>query len=214
MDLKALLLDLVEVVAEEAQKNPDFQKKLEKVLKDHVLEQSSETPPQLPPQPKQQPSLLDEYQSKGESALKARLMKLKAAECKDLAKENDIPLRNGSKTKKADAIEDILAALRGKASEGGEEPQLPDEGKKEEGKGEEAENIHPVQIYHQDGPEKLRALLEELEAEDLHAIIKQRRLDATGKTKRWKSKEKLIEHIMTTAESRASQGEAFRNYDR
>ena len=234
MNLKELLLDLVNVVVEEAEKNPEFQKQLEGVFEKHTGV-TTVTPLETPSVVPTVPSILEEYLSMGEAAYKAKLTKMKVADCRELAMSNGISLPKGNKTVKADCIKTILDWMKARASgenkqkeekedntqeekPGGTQAADPVEGetedKKEEEKTRDVSDINPILIFYKEGSEKLKAILEELTVEELHLIIRQRSMDSQNRTRKWKTKAKLVEHILLMAESRASQGDVFRNYKR
>lgn len=77
-----------------------------------------------------------------------------------------------------------------------------------------AEEYNPALAYHQGGEEGLRRTLDSYDVDELKGIIRRRHLDATGRSRSWKGKGRLVDLIVQAAEARANQGEVFRNYNR
>ncbi len=67
----------------------------------------------------------------------------------------------------------------------------------------------PVAIY-REGDEVLRQRLAPLELEQLRDIVAEYGMDPGKLVMKWKTKERVIEHIIETATTRARKGEAFR----
>lgn len=67
----------------------------------------------------------------------------------------------------------------------------------------------PVAMY-QEGDEVLRQRLAPLELEQLRDIVAEYGMDPGKLVMKWKTKERVIEHIIETATTRARKGEAFR----
>lgn len=67
----------------------------------------------------------------------------------------------------------------------------------------------PMVVY-RENPEKLKSRLEELNIEQLKDIIAEQGMDRSKLAMKWKAKERLINLIVTTEESRVHKGDAFR----
>ena len=219
-DLKSILTKLVAVVVEEAEKNPEFKGKLEEAL-------GIGTAPVLDDKVKEE--ILRKYRKDNGTSLESELKRKKttSAECKKKAEALGISLK-GMK-KKDDYVDAILTWCReqaGTASEPEGIPaspaaaQRPEEAKekKEEGGTEEKPAKKPVKelnlnrSYREEGPEALKTILEQYEVDELKKLIQLQGLDTPRKTAKWKEKERLVEFILTRTESRATQGDVFRNY--
>ncbi len=68
----------------------------------------------------------------------------------------------------------------------------------------------PMEVYH-NHPELLKGRLEALEIDQLKDIIAEQGMDQRKLAMKWKSKDRLIEHIIALVTSRAQKGDAFRN---
>jgi len=67
----------------------------------------------------------------------------------------------------------------------------------------------PFEIFQESG-EMLRVKLNELNIEKLKDIIAEYGMDQSKLAMKWKSQDRLIEHIITTVEARSRKGDAFR----
>jgi hypothetical protein len=67
----------------------------------------------------------------------------------------------------------------------------------------------PMVVY-RENPDKLKSRLEELTIEQLKDIIAEQGMDRSKLAMKWKAKERLINLIITTEESRMHKGDAFR----
>jgi phosphopentomutase len=67
----------------------------------------------------------------------------------------------------------------------------------------------PFEIFQESG-EMLREKLNELNIEKLKDIIAEYGMDQSKLAMKWKSQDRLIEHIITTVEARSRKGDAFR----
>ena len=67
----------------------------------------------------------------------------------------------------------------------------------------------PVAVY-QEGDEVLRERLAPLDLEQLRDIVAEHGMDPGKLVMKWKTRERIIEHIVETAATRAKKGEAFR----
>lgn len=67
----------------------------------------------------------------------------------------------------------------------------------------------PMVVY-RENPDKLKSQLEELNIEGLKDIIAEQGMDRSKLAMKWRTKERLINLIITTAESRVHKGDAFR----
>ncbi len=67
----------------------------------------------------------------------------------------------------------------------------------------------PMAVYREQ-PETLKSRLEDLEIEELKDIIAEHGMDKAKLAMKWKSKERLIDLIITTIQSRSQKGDVFR----
>jgi len=67
----------------------------------------------------------------------------------------------------------------------------------------------PMVVY-RENPDKLKSQLEGLSIEELKDIIAEQGMDRSKLAMKWRTKERLINLITTTAESRVHKGDAFR----
>ncbi|NQT47405.1 MAG: hypothetical protein HQ578_00365 [Chloroflexi bacterium] len=67
----------------------------------------------------------------------------------------------------------------------------------------------PMVVY-RENPDSLKSRLEELNIEQLKDIIAEQGMDRSKLAMKWKAKERLINLIFTTEESRVHKGDAFR----
>jgi len=63
---------------------------------------------------------------------------------------------------------------------------------------------------HRDQPEELGPRLEALDVEELKNIVAEHGMDRSKLAMKWKSKERLVDLIMTKVKSRAQKGDVFR----
>jgi len=63
---------------------------------------------------------------------------------------------------------------------------------------------------HREHPEELPRRLEELTVEELKDMIAENGMDRTKLAMKWKAKDRLMQLIINTVESRAQKGDAFR----
>jgi hypothetical protein len=61
-----------------------------------------------------------------------------------------------------------------------------------------------------DGEAVLRAKLQELDADGLQDIVAEHGMDPGKLVRKWKTPERLIEHIVATVQARSRKGDAFR----
>lgn len=61
-----------------------------------------------------------------------------------------------------------------------------------------------------EGEAALRGKLEELNPEDLQDIVAEHGMDPTKLVRKWKTRNRLIEHIVATVRARSRKGDAFR----
>ena len=73
----------------------------------------------------------------------------------------------------------------------------------------EAAALDPIIIAEKDVKE-LKIKLEELDIEKLKDIVSEYRLDPSRLVMKWKDKDRIIEHIIKAALSRAEKGDVFR----
>lgn len=76
------------------------------------------------------------------------------------------------------------------------------------------QEYNPISAYYKEGRASVEKALNTLDTDELKAVIKRRKMDGTGKTRKWKTKDKLVNFILDMSESRALQGDVFRNYKR
>lgn len=67
----------------------------------------------------------------------------------------------------------------------------------------------PMALYREQ-PGNLSRLLSELSLDELKDIVAENGMDRTKLAMKWKAKDRLVDLIMTTVESRAQKGDAFR----
>lgn len=65
-------------------------------------------------------------------------------------------------------------------------------------------------VVHRENPDKLKLRLKELDIEELKDIIAEQGMDRSKLAMKWRTKERLINLIITTTESRVRKGDAFR----
>lgn len=65
-------------------------------------------------------------------------------------------------------------------------------------------------IVYREGSNKLRLRLAELNIEELKDIVAEQGMDRSKLAMKWKTKERLVDLIVTTVESRVRKGDAFR----
>jgi hypothetical protein len=63
----------------------------------------------------------------------------------------------------------------------------------------------------QDGEVRLRELLEPLDLEQLRDVVAEYRMDQSKLVMKWKDRERVIKHILSTALNRGRKGDAFRS---
>lgn len=63
----------------------------------------------------------------------------------------------------------------------------------------------------QEGDAALRKVLESLDLEQLRDVVADYRMDPSKLVMKWKDRERVIEHIISTAVSRGRKGDAFRS---
>jgi hypothetical protein len=69
--------------------------------------------------------------------------------------------------------------------------------------------VDPVtEIQHGEG--RVRELLARLDIEQLRDVVAEYRMDPNKLVMRWKDRDRIVEHIITTSISRARKGDAFR----
>ena len=78
----------------------------------------------------------------------------------------------------------------------------------------DASEYNPIVAWYREGENAVRETLESYDVDELKTIIRVRHLDPRRSTYKTKNREKLINQIMVMAESRATQGDVFRNYKR
>lgn len=71
--------------------------------------------------------------------------------------------------------------------------------------------LDPIELVASKGENELRNTLNELDIEKLKDIVSQFRFDSSRLVMKWKSKERIIEHIIKSAQSRDQKGDVFRN---
>ncbi len=83
------------------------------------------------------------------------------------------------------------------------------QGGKKKGGGRTPSVFDPVAVY-QEGDEILRQRLAALDLEQLRDIVAEYGMDPGKLVLKWKTTERVIEHIVETAAARTKKGEAFR----
>lgn len=76
------------------------------------------------------------------------------------------------------------------------------------------QEYNPISVYYKEGRASVEKALNTLDIDGLKEIIKRRGMDGSGRTRKWKTKERLMSFILDMSESRATQGDVFRNYKR
>ena len=66
-------------------------------------------------------------------------------------------------------------------------------------------------IVYQEGEAPLRARLAELGVEDLKDIVAEYGMDSANLVLKWRTPERIIDHIAATVQSRSKKGDAFRS---
>jgi hypothetical protein len=74
-------------------------------------------------------------------------------------------------------------------------------------------DINIFDIYQMEGPQGLLVVLESLDLKGLKKLVVQNGLDPAQKVRRWRLKEKIINHVVETVGKQMSKGEAFSNRD-
>lgn len=88
------------------------------------------------------------------------------------------------------------------------------------GKGEttvkkvDPEKYNPIPEMYKKGRATVEKALNTLDIDELKVVIRKNGMDGSGRTRKWKTKERLVNFILDMAESRAYQGDVFRNYKR
>ena len=202
-DLRKVLLNLVDIITEEAASNPAFRKKLVSTLQELSAE--------CPRSKGEKKSTSEDRSVKNEPITKTSLRRLKISELRDMAETYSIPLKSGEKK---DAIIDKILSSIDNVSSKANMPTM--EGKKNTNSSHSSasdKNLpNPVEIYYKEGEEKLTEIMNTLEIDDLKLIIRNHRLDTANKSVKWKDKEKLVNMIVQKAKSRATKGNVFLNY--
>jgi hypothetical protein len=70
-------------------------------------------------------------------------------------------------------------------------------------------DINIFEIYQNEGSQALLVFLESLDLKELKKIVVQNGLDPAQKVRRWRVKEKIINHVVDTVGKQMSKGEAF-----
>jgi len=66
-------------------------------------------------------------------------------------------------------------------------------------------------VIHEQGEPALRMRLGELDIEALKDIVAEHGMDPGKLVLKWKTKERILEHILSTVEARSKKGDAFRS---
>lgn len=74
-------------------------------------------------------------------------------------------------------------------------------------------DINIFEIYQKEGSQGLLVFLEPLDLKGLKKIVVENGLDPAQKVRRWRVKEKIINHVVDTVGKQMSKGEAFSNRD-
>jgi len=70
--------------------------------------------------------------------------------------------------------------------------------------------LDPIEFVALKGEIELKAALNELDIERLKNIVSQFRFDSSRLVMKWKDKDRIIEHIVKSAQSRDQKGDVFR----
>ncbi len=70
--------------------------------------------------------------------------------------------------------------------------------------------LDPIEIFANNGESELKINLNRLDVEKLKDIVSQFRFDSSRIVMKWKDKNRLIEHIIKSAQSREQKGDVFR----
>ena len=65
-------------------------------------------------------------------------------------------------------------------------------------------------VVYEEGEEPLRARLAELDVEALKDIVAEHGMDSANLVLKWKTRERIMNHIVSTVQSRSKKGDAFR----
>lgn len=76
------------------------------------------------------------------------------------------------------------------------------------------QEYNPISAYYKEGRASVERAMNTLDTDELKTVIKRWGMDISGRTRKWKTKEKLVNFILDMSESRATQGDVFRNYKR
>jgi hypothetical protein len=66
-------------------------------------------------------------------------------------------------------------------------------------------------VVHEEGEAALRARLAELDVEALKDIVAEHGMDSANLVLKWKTRERIVNHIVSTVQSRSKKGDAFRS---
>ncbi len=69
--------------------------------------------------------------------------------------------------------------------------------------------LDPFKVYAEEGREKLEEKLSPLKLEQLKAILLEYGFDANGKVRKWKTKRRVVQHIVNSVESLMKKGDSF-----
>ena len=70
--------------------------------------------------------------------------------------------------------------------------------------------LDPIAMIHKDGEGALRQALQAMTLDQLRDIVAEHGMDKAHLVMKWAKPERVIEHILSTAASRARKGDAFR----
>jgi hypothetical protein len=70
--------------------------------------------------------------------------------------------------------------------------------------------LDPFRVLSDEGAEKLREHLSDLSLDQLRDIVAEHRMDRSNLVMKWKSQDRVVEHIVATVAQRSRKGDAFR----
>lgn len=71
--------------------------------------------------------------------------------------------------------------------------------------------LDPIELFTLKGEKELKTALLELDVEKLKDVVAQFKFDSSRLVMKWKDKDRIIEHIIKSSQTRAQKGDAFRN---
>jgi len=105
----------------------------------------------------------------------------------------------------ADRLESVLRDVYADTLSTEDRPTRPKKPKKQQ-------LVDPFQVLSDRGALGLRAFLQAVSIQDLKGIVRAHRLDPSRLSDKWRSQERLVDFVTERVESRARQGDVFRQY--